>query len=121
MSDCYGNFIDPGLLRHRVTLQRSTRVPAPMGTSASWSDIGTYWAYVKPTSGKELVRGDIQVNATTSHEIVMRNNGPVFAKDRLSWTVTRSGVSTTTLLNIESVQQIDGQSEAYRILATQLQ
>lgn len=75
--------IRAGMLRHRVTLQeRSTATDSFGQPIETWSDVGTYWAAVKPLRGREgeAIR---QVKAEATHRVVLRAVAPVTTAMRL--------------------------------------
>ncbi len=71
-----------GNLIHRVTLQRETVTNTNGEESSSWTDIGTYWAFVKPISGGETISFQ-QVRADRQSQVTMRYVGEINAGDRL--------------------------------------
>jgi SPP1 family predicted phage head-tail adaptor len=61
-----------GKLRHRVTVQESTRVNDSMGGGREeWSDLFSAWANVKPIKGERRYEA-MQVKGGITHEIEMR-------------------------------------------------
>lgn len=69
--------LDPGKLRHRVTLQtKTTTTDAGGGTTETWTDTATVWAAVEPLEGTERLRA-MQVSPTLSHRIRMRYRADV--------------------------------------------
>jgi SPP1 family predicted phage head-tail adaptor len=80
----YG-IVSPGRLRHRVTLQtQGTRTANADGQLAvgGWTDVGTYWAEVRPLSGRELANA-AQIKATVTHSVTMRYSGLIDATSRI--------------------------------------
>jgi|SRR5579883_384234 len=64
--------IRTGDLRHRVTLQSVSETPDSFGQpQETWSNVGTFWSYVKPLTGRELVQAK-QIHALTTHSITLR-------------------------------------------------
>ena len=115
----FSNFdsdIRPGDLRHRVQVQREMVEPGPLGGDLkTWQTLGTFWARVKPLAGRELLLAQ-QIDATLSHEVVMRNAGGigslgVTSQDRLMW--------GDHILNIESIVEANGYNEYYRIMCVE--
>lgn len=61
-----------GELDQRVTLRRETRTSDGMGgDTATWTDIATVWAKVRPMTGNEREHSD-RLNATANYLIVIR-------------------------------------------------
>lgn len=103
--------IDIGKMRHRVTLERNSPTQDRSGElQDDWSAVGTYWACVRPLSGRELVNA-AQVVPLASHSVTMRNVGPLTTKDRL--------VFESRVLEIGSVLRVDEMNEFYAITATE--
>jgi SPP1 family predicted phage head-tail adaptor len=103
--------IDPGQLRHRVTLMRATLAPDAAGEDReTWASVGTYWALVTPLTGRELTYAR-QVIATVSHRITIRNVGTITAANRL--------VFEGRTLELGSVTRVGEINEYYSILATE--
>ncbi|WP_096224897.1 phage head closure protein [Geobacillus sp. FJAT-46040] len=64
--------MDPGLLRHRITIQQKTRVQNEYGEEiADWVDVASVWASVNPISGREFFAAEA-VNSEVTHKINMR-------------------------------------------------
>jgi head-tail adaptor len=105
--------IDPGRMRHRVTLQVLPDVPAA-GTAGDedrpFTTVGTYWALVEPLSGRALFNAQ-QLTATIDYRITMRCFGPLVPGNRLIFQGTR-------VFNVESVIRVDERNAYYLILAT---
>lgn len=71
-----------GLLRHRVTHERYT-VTDDMGQDVqSHVAVGTYWAYVEPTSGSES-SDESGTSAVVTHRVRLRYGPTIRPKDRL--------------------------------------
>jgi SPP1 family predicted phage head-tail adaptor len=103
--------IDPGTLRHRVTLMRDSYVDDAAGESQSTpSAVGTYWALVKPLSGREMTYAR-QVISMATHNVTMRNIGLITTKDYLVFEGRR--------LEIGAVLRVGEIDEYYTILATE--
>lgn len=61
-----------GVLRHRVTVQRQVITRNAIGEAVrGWEDLATVWAGILPISGREFWAAS-QVNATTTHRVIMR-------------------------------------------------
>lgn len=116
----FSNFdgdIRPGDLRHRVEVQREVVEPGALGVDVkTWSTLGTFWARVRPLTGRELILAQ-QVNATLSHEVTFRNVGgigslSVTTQDRLKW--------GTHVLNIDSIVEANGYNEYYKVMCMEM-
>lgn len=61
------------IAKERVTIQ--TRVEAADafgGQNVTWSNLGTYWAFVKPIGGRELFAAD-KLDSRVTHKILIRH------------------------------------------------
>lgn len=107
--------VEIGDLRHRVTLLSASAGTQSMSgqLATTYTTVGTYWANVRPLTGRELVNAK-QVKATISHEITMRQVGSIKATDRLQFQ------GTARLFNVESVIRVGEQNAFYLIHATEL-
>lgn len=78
--------IEPGLLRHRVEIQRSVEVQDGFGTPIpSWSSLHeNVKANVEPMSGQELFQAR-QLYAEVTHRIRARYHSGITAKHRILW------------------------------------
>jgi SPP1 family predicted phage head-tail adaptor len=105
---------DLGQMRHRLTLEE----PGPVvpdgqgGSTPTWTTVGTYWARVRPLSGRELFNAR-QTKATTTHEITMRAQVPVGPNSRLLFE------STGRIFNVDESLRVDETNTYRRILATE--
>lgn len=104
--------LDPGQLRHRVTLERITsRTKDSVGElQPVWTAVGDYFAFVNPLSGRELWNAQ-QVTPLVSHSVTMRNIGPMSSLDRLFF--------EGRILELNSVMRVGERNEWYAILATE--
>jgi SPP1 family predicted phage head-tail adaptor len=84
----------------------------PGGSSPTWTTVGTYWARVRPLSGRELFNAR-QTKATTTHEITMRAQVPVGPNSRLLFE------STGRIFNVDESLRVDETNTYRRILATE--
>ncbi|MCE9553425.1 MAG: phage head closure protein [Planctomycetes bacterium] len=70
-------------MRDRVTIQRRTTARNSFGEEvATWADIETRWAEVKPVRATEKLRAG-QVEAKTTHIVKMRYGSTVRPQDRI--------------------------------------
>tara|TARA_Y100001937_G_scaffold50340_2_gene70007 strand:+ start:502 stop:831 length:330 start_codon:yes stop_codon:yes gene_type:complete len=101
--------ISIGSMREQITIQTigSTRDTGG-GISSNYSDSQTVQASVKPVNGKEVfAQGKLQDRVT--HEIMIRHNSSVTAKDRIKF--------GSRFFNIRSVINVDERSRYMKILA----
>lgn len=64
--------MNPGKLRHRVTIQQATRTRgAGGGYTEKWGEVATVRAAVVPLTGTERIRA-MQTEANLTHRIEMR-------------------------------------------------
>ncbi len=88
-----------GELRHKLTLQRSSKTRAVGGKrTTTWTDVAELYASIKPLSGDELQTAKA-TNAKASHEITTRYRAGITPKHRFT-------LGSRTF-NIESVINVD--------------
>lgn len=68
--------IDPGKMRHRITVQRFVGEPdsfgdPPLDDDSQWDDVATVWAAIDPISGKEFYAAE-QSQSEVSHKVRCR-------------------------------------------------
>lgn len=64
--------LDPGQLRHRVTLQVASRTRTARGNvTETWNDIATVWARIRAVSGREYFAAQ-QAQSEVKTEITAR-------------------------------------------------
>ncbi|MDZ7370255.1 MAG: phage head closure protein [candidate division KSB1 bacterium] len=64
--------MNPGLFRHRITIQQKTKVQNEYGEEmADWVDVAIVWANVNPISGREFFAAEA-VSSEVTHKIHMR-------------------------------------------------
>lgn len=64
--------VEIGRLNHRITVQQRTASKDDYGQElASWSDIATVWANVKPIGGREKLRA-MAVESMLTHTVLVR-------------------------------------------------
>jgi SPP1 family predicted phage head-tail adaptor len=103
--------IDPGQLRHRVTLQTASTEPDDSGELVeTWSSAGDFWALVTPLSGRELSNAR-QVTPLATHSVIMRNVAAITSAHTLLF----SGRT----LRLDSVLRMGERNEYYTITATE--
>ena len=98
-----------GSMREQITIQTlGTTRDSGGGISSDYSDSQTIQASIKPLNGKEVYKqGKLQDNVT--HEIMIRHNSSVTAKDRIKF--------GSRFFNIRSVMNVDERSRYMKILA----
>lgn len=75
--------IDPGRLRHRVTIERQVTTVNEFGEQETgWVPAGSVWASVEPLSAREFIRAQ-QMQSQVSARIVMRYRPDLDASMRL--------------------------------------
>lgn len=74
-----------GELDQRVSIRRETLVADGQGGStASWADVATVWAHVRPKGGREVVNAD-RVQGQTMYTFVMRYRSDIREADVIRW------------------------------------
>jgi SPP1 family predicted phage head-tail adaptor len=64
--------MNPGELRHRITLQKLENVQDSFGQPVEqWNDVATIWASVKPLVGREFFAAET-VNSEVTHKVRIR-------------------------------------------------
>ena len=98
-----------GSMREQITIQSlGTSRDSGGGISSNYSDSQTISASIKPLNGKEVYKqGKLQDHVT--HEIMIRHNSSVTAKNRIK--------IGTRFFNIRSVINLDEISRYMKILA----
>ena len=77
--------IDPGALRHPLTLQQAVRTPdGAGGFSESWATVATVFGKVEPLGTESSARADQMLEAVT-HRVTIRKRGDVAAGMRFDW------------------------------------
>lgn len=101
-----------GDLRHQVAIRRnSPSADGAGGYSDSWSTVATVWGSVEPLRGAERLRA-MQVDATTTHKVVIRYNSTPNQEDQL--VIGSIPYRITSLLNVDLTNRV------IEILATQV-
>ncbi len=78
-----------GAMRHRVTLQKPTRVADEIGGAATaWSDEGEVWAVIEALGGADAPAFDAQ-RAVSSFRVTIHRRDDVRAGWRVSWGTRR--------------------------------
>jgi len=93
--------MNPGKLRHRVTIQQFAEVLDGYGTptgSSDWQDVATVWASVEPLSGREYLLAE-NVNTEAKIRVKMRYRKGVTTGMRIKY--------GERMLDIQSVADIE--------------
>lgn len=103
-----------GKLRNRVVLQLNTPAGNTVGQAKpAWSDVGTYWAEVRPLSGREAIVAD-RLKSTATLVVSMRHSGlsidPAVHRIRFG----------TRILNIESAINVDERSREWTLMVREV-
>jgi len=88
-----------GLLRKRITLQRSTSTQDSYGAdNVTWADVGGRWASVEPLSGREFEDGQQNVSRIEARFITRYTTG-ITSKNRIVFNNENYQVESVTNLN----------------------
>lgn len=70
------NILNPGDMRHRIILEKPTKVPDSQGGfTTTWSTQATIWAYIEPMNSRELIQAQqAQLDITTKIKIWYRSD-----------------------------------------------
>ncbi|AMO58116.1 hypothetical protein GZ77_20490 [Endozoicomonas montiporae] len=105
--------MNPGRLRHRITLQRFTKARNDFGeVIEEWEELGKCWAEVKPVNGKETFVAQ-QFVAQSTHEVWMRFRKDIKASDRV---IDHHG----NVLEIKTPIDIGGRGRQLKLLCRQV-
>lgn len=76
--------MDPGKLRHRITIQRKeqTQNPNTGAMTTTWATVATVWAAVEPLSAREFIAAQA-VQSDVSVRITMRYRTGITSAMRL--------------------------------------
>lgn len=104
--------ISAGPRDQRVTLQRFTTTVGPFGQKIiTWTDVGTYWAQVRPASGQERLVGQ-NIQAETTHAVNMLMATEITQADRL--------VFEGRILNIKQAINVNEKNVEYRLMCLEV-
>ncbi|GLS32923.1 phage head-tail adaptor, putative, SPP1 family [Mesorhizobium albiziae] len=71
--------LDPGALRHELTLQAATPTADGLGGHAeTWNEIASVFGLIEPVSANSIVRGD-QALETVTHRITIRKRDGILS------------------------------------------
>lgn len=78
--------VNPGRLRHRITIQAVQRVITPGGYEDQWTDVQTVWASVTVLNATGIGRYAMAGFTNVTHEILLRA-GPDLSltETRIKW------------------------------------
>lgn len=96
--------VNPGRLRHRLTIQRVTEDQSDTGQPVqTWTDLATRWAGIQSVLGqsKEEFTGE-QVTGEITHRITMRYYPGLTSKDRLLF-----GTRVFNIVAIDNVMELN--------------
>ena len=95
--------LDPGHMRHRLTLQTVSRSTSTVSGSQTntWSTATTLWAAIEPTSGREFQRADSQV-AEVTHKVTCRYRAAIEPDARFTW-----GSRTFEIVSVVNMDELN--------------
>jgi SPP1 family predicted phage head-tail adaptor len=77
--------ITPGSLRHRIKIERQTKVADGAGGSTiTWATYAEIRSFIKPISGNERLFSQ-RLEANTTHRIFIRYRGDLTTTDRINY------------------------------------
>jgi SPP1 family predicted phage head-tail adaptor len=85
--------MDPGKLRHLVTLQQPSETTTGGETARSWSDVAEVSAAIEPISSREYFLAS-QPRADVTHRVTIRYRAGIQSTRRIVW---KEGNTTRTL------------------------
>lgn len=98
------------MLRHRVTIQRSTPLLNTFNEAVDrWADLATVWAEVSGVSGREPYDRQLRF-AESTHQVRIRYRADLAPTDRLL-------LADGTALDIEAVTDLDGRRRELLLMA----
>lgn len=75
--------MEPGRMRHRIRIQRLSRVRNEFGEPEErWEDAAAVWASIQPVSGREFLAA-MKAQAEVTHRVSIRYNPAVKASMRV--------------------------------------
>lgn len=101
-----------GLLRKRITLQRSTSTQNSLGEDVvTWANLGSRWASVEPLAGREFENAQQNVSRIETRFITRYTTG-ITSKNRI--------VFDNVNYEIESIINVDQRSRELEILCSRI-
>lgn len=68
--------LNPGLFRHRITIQNPVEVKDELGQAEiTWQDTNIVWAMIKTTQGREYFAAAATKNENTTRFVIRYTNG----------------------------------------------
>lgn len=108
-----------GAMRHKITLQRQTRVAdGGGGFGVTWADVDDVFADIKAPSGRERFFGD-KIEQNISHVVTIRFRNDISQKYRIKYARTREAETTTTYLAINAILNKDYRERYLELLCTE--
>jgi len=74
--------MDPGKLRHRVTIQQPAHPTADGETTTTWADVAETWAAIEPIAGREYFTAT-EFRADVTHRVTIRHRAGMKSTWRL--------------------------------------
>lgn len=101
-----------GLLRKRITLQRSTSTQDTFGADVvTWADVGGRWASVEPLAGREFEDGQQNISRIETRFVTRYTTG-ITSKNRI--------VFNNVNYDIESIINVDQRDREMEILCSRV-
>jgi len=108
-----------GAMRHKITLQRQTRVAdGGGGFGVTWTDVDDVFADIKAPNGSERFFGD-KIEQNISHVVTIRFRNDISQKYRIKYARTREAKTTTTYLAINAILNKDYRERYLELLCTE--
>lgn len=78
--------VNPGRLRHRVTIQHAARTNTPGGATHSWEDVASVWAAVVQVNETGAARYSQAGFGRVTHEVTLRGPRTItLGRHRFLW------------------------------------
>lgn len=108
-----------GAMRHKITLQRQSRVAdGGGGFAVSWVDVDDTMASITAPSGRERFFAD-KIEQNISHVVTIRFRNDISQKYRIKYARTRDNQTTTTYLAINAILNRDYRERFLELLCTE--
>ena len=108
-----------GAMRHKITLQKQTRVAdGGGGFAVTWTDVDDVFADIKAPRGQERFFGD-KLQSSISHVVTIRFRNDINHKYRIKYNRTRNMQETTTYLAINAILNKDYRERYLELLCTE--
>lgn len=78
--------VNPGRLRHRITIQQATQTVTAGGVTTKWDDDATVWAAVSQVTADGRAKFAMTGHSDVTHEVILRT-GPTLTlgSTRIIW------------------------------------